>query len=409
MGFVWFLVAFYAAYIVADLLLKLAQLGFVKKAREGEPSLLSGADWQKAADYEIVSLRFGIAQNLFDAAVQFGWLFAGFALLDRAIAIESQAPKSALFIALYITILIALNQPFQYYKTFVIDEKFGFNRSTKKLYFIDLIKSVALAFPISFAIAYAFVAVLGLYADSFGEFDNALKLALGLFAVAMFFIVLANLLFPYFAKLFNKFEPIDDTPLGAKIGSLLKRAGFGAKGVFKIDAGKRDSRLNAYFAGFGKTKRVALYDALIEKLSEEEILAVLGHELGHFKHKDIFKQMGALSAEILIFCLLLAAAIGVDFYAALGLPKAPHFTLVIYAVFILSPLSFFLQPIINAISRRAEFAADSYGASLTDKTYLKSALIKLVVENRAFPKKRPIYALWNETHPSVLTRIERLS
>jgi STE24 endopeptidase len=226
------------------------------------------------------------------------------------------------------------------------------------------------------------------------------------FIFAMIFIIAVNLLFPLIAKLFNKFEPIDDTPLGAKIKSLLNGAGFSVKGVFKIDASKRDTRLNAYFAGLGKTKRVALYDTLIDKLSEDEILAVLGHELGHFKHKDIFKQTAAIGAELFVVFALFGA-IGADFYAAIGLSNSPHILMTLFLI-LLAPISFFLQPLLNAISRSAEFAADAYGAQLTAKADLKSALIKLVVENRAFPKSHALYALWNETHPNVLTRIERL-
>jgi STE24 endopeptidase len=406
-GILWAyaLLALYAIYFVVDLALKLSQISFVKKARNGATALLSSEDWAQAADYEIASLRLEIAQNIAAAVIWLAWLFLGFRLLDNALGFESGALKSALFIALCASITNALLQPLGYYKTFAIDEKFGFNRSSKKLFWIDAIKGAAIAFVVVFALGYALVGVMNSLLGVAGGF----ALASCLFGVAFAFTILANLLFPYFARLFNKFEPIDDTPLGAKIKTLLEQAGFDAKGVFKIDALKRDSRLNAYFAGLGKTKRVALYDALIEKLDENEILAVLGHELGHFKHNDIVKRLAVIGAELWLFGLLFVAILGVGFHAALNLPNEPHITLVIYAVFVVSPIAFFLQPIINAISRRAEFAADSYGASLTDKADLKAALAKLAVENKAFPKKLPIYALWNETHPNILTRIERLS
>ncbi|MDR1451807.1 MAG: M48 family metallopeptidase [Helicobacteraceae bacterium] len=407
MGFVWFFAALFAAHVAIDLLLTLGQIAFVKRARNEKPSALSSEDWQIAADYEVASLRLEVVQGAAAAIMQIVWLLAGFALLDAAIAIDNATLKAAVFMALYMTIMAALNQPFCCYKTFAIDEKFGFNRSTKRLFLIDLVKSLALMFVICFAVACAIAAAFASFAID-GARDLAYSGAFALFGIVMTFIVLANLLFPYFAKLFNKFEPIDDTSLGAKIKTLLGQAGFGAKGVFRIDANKRDSRLNAYFAGLGKTKRVALYDTLIEKLSEREILAVLGHELGHFKHRDIIKRLCAIGIEMLIFCILLAAIGGVDFYAALNLPKETHITLTIYLIFVASPIAFFFQPIVNAISRRAEFAADAYGARLTDKAELKSALVKLASENKTFPKKLPIYALWRETHPNILTRLKRL-
>ncbi|MDR2151556.1 MAG: M48 family metallopeptidase [Helicobacteraceae bacterium] len=407
----YFFCFLYAAHVALDIFLNLAQIRFARKARGEKPTLLSNEDWIKSADYEIARLRFETLHIAISALILIAWFLAGFNLLDRAIAIDNAALKAAIFIASVATISGVLNIPFDYYKTFAIDEKFGFSRLTKKLFWLDTIKGIAALFILFFIVAFAIASAISLtytIVSVITSFEADYAIALILFAVCMFFIALANLLFPYFAKLFNKFEQIDDTPLGAKIKTLLDEAGFSAKGVFKIDAGKRDSRLNAYFAGVGKTKRVALFDTLIDKLSENEILAVLGHELGHFKHKDILKRMVAIGVMILVLSFLFVSVINPDFCAALNLPNTPHIWLTVFSMLVMQPIAFFFQPFMNALSRRAEFAADSYGANLTNKTDLKNALIKLATENKSFPKKRAIYALWNETHPNILTRIERL-
>jgi STE24 endopeptidase len=393
----------YVAYLSLDTVLTAAQIAFVKQARGAKPALLPVADWQKAADYEVACLRFSIGSNIFSTLILALWFLAGFSALDQAIAIDSATAKAAAFVASFLAIGAILNLPLEYYKTFAIDEKFGFNRSTKKLFFIDFVKGLVMLIVVASILSCAFAFIARSFAPPL-NFSGVFYA----FAAAITFIILVNLLFPYIARIFNKFEPIDDTPLGAKIKELLARAGFGANGVFRIDASKRDARLNAYFAGIGKTKRVALYDTLIEKLSESEILAVLGHELGHFKHKDIWKRLCAIGVEIWVICLFFYALLDFDLYSALNLPQGAHIAMALCVVFA-APIDFFFQPLINAISRRAEFAADAYGAALTDKTDLKNALVKLAVENRAFPRKLPIYALWRETHPGVLTRIERLT
>ncbi|MDR2033210.1 MAG: M48 family metallopeptidase [Helicobacteraceae bacterium] len=397
MGFVWILVAFYATYIAVDLAITIAQIGYVKRTRGEKAALLSDEDWLKAADYQIESLRLGIVGRIYSLFCLALWVFWGFNQLDALI--NDSGFKAALFISFYLIINSILHLPFRYYETFRIDQKFGFNRSTRKLFFTDFVKQLAIVFIIAFLITFAIP-------DNF-SFQGYWWLYA--FTFSMLFIVAVNLLFPLFAKLFNRFEPIDDTPLGEKIKMLLGQAGFSAKGVFKIDAAKRDARLNAYFAGLGKTKRVALYDTLIEKLSEREILAVLGHELGHFKHKDIFKRIGAIGI-VLFSAFAFLGVIDEYFYLvfeALNLPQKIYI-LFAFLLIVIEPIVFFARPFINAFSRRAEFAADAYGAKLTDKADLKSALIKLVIENRSYPRKYPIYALWNESHPNILTRIERL-
>jgi STE24 endopeptidase len=209
------------------------------------------------------------------------------------------------------------------------------------------------------------------------------------------------------APIFNKIEPLQNSELENEISSLLKRVGFQSSGVFKIDASKRDSRLNAYFGGFGKSKRVVLFDTLLEKLNSQELLAVLGHELGHFKNGDIYKNL-AVVGTLLFLVFYTFGNIPLQFFELLEVEKSA--STIIPLLLILSPLfSIFIMPIFGYISRRNEFEADKVGSELSgNPIYLREALKKLVKENRSFPKSHPIYIFFYYSHPPISERLERL-
>jgi STE24 endopeptidase len=220
-------------------------------------------------------------------------------------------------------------------------------------------------------------------------------------------IILINMLYPVIRdKMFDKFEPLKDKELEGKINNLLNEVGFKSSGVFSVDASKRDNRLNAYFGGLGSTKRVVLFDTLVEKLSHNELLAVLGHELGHFKNGDILKNIGIMGFVMFVFFAIFGN-LGDEIFLGLNISNEPYGIIVVFLMF--SPiLSFFLMPLISLISRHNEYAADEFGSNLQSKEDLVSALLKLANENKSFPLSHPMYVFFYYSHPPLVERFKEL-
>jgi STE24 endopeptidase len=220
-------------------------------------------------------------------------------------------------------------------------------------------------------------------------------------------IILINILYPIIrGAMFDKFEQLKDIELKEKIEKLLDSVGFESSGIFTVDASKRDSRLNAYFGGLGKTKRVVLFDTLIEKLSHNELIAVLGHELGHFKNGDIYKNI-IIMGFLLFSILFIVANIPENLFLQMGLDKEPA-TIIIMFLLISNLISFIAMPIINQLSRHNEYEADKFGSNIGTKENLVSALLKLVNENLSFPKSHKFYVFFYYSHPPLIDRLEEL-
>jgi len=229
--------------------------------------------------------------------------------------------------------------------------------------------------------------------------------------VFIFVIIIAiNMLYPTFrAMFFDKLTPLQDKELDSKIKELMDKTGFVSSGVFVIDASKRDNRLNAYFGGLGKTKRVVLFDTLIEKLSTNELLAVLGHELGHFAHGDIYKNI-ALVGAMLFSMFAIFGNLPQELFLELGKPEEPYIVMILLMLF-MPVLGFIMMPIMGIVSRHNEYEADKMGSSLAGNAgeiELANALQKLVDENKSFPLSHPIYIFFHYTHPPVLERLKAL-
>ena len=206
--------------------------------------------------------------------------------------------------------------------------------------------------------------------------------------------------------MFDKFEKLKDKELEAKIENLLNEVGFKSSGVFSVDASKRDNRLNAYFGGLGATKRVVLFDTLVEKLTHNELLAVLGHELGHFKNGDILKNIGIMGIVMFVFFAIFGN-LPDELFLGLSLNNEPYAIIAVFMIF--SPiLSFFLMPLISMISRHNEYAADEFGSNLSTKEDLVSALLKLANENKSFPLSHPMYIFFYYSHPPLVERFKEL-
>jgi len=301
-------------------------------------------------------------------------------------------------IAIFINTSLAL--PFTYYEKFVLDQKYGFNKSTLALF----IKDSMIAFVMTLLFGALIIWIVYEIMTSFTLWW--LWSFLFIFGV----LILVNMLFPTFRALFfDKLSPLEDETLKADIQTLMDKTGFVSSGVFVSDASKRDARLNAYFGGLGKSKRVVLFDTLIEKLSRRELLAVLGHELGHFAHGDIYKNIAMVGA-MLFAMFAFFGNLPESLFMELGMSESPYLIMILLLLF-MPVLSFIMMPLMGIVSRHNEYEADKMGSSLAGQAgeiELANALQKLVSENKSFPLSHPLYIFFHYTHPPVLERLKAL-
>ncbi len=386
------------SYILLKIYISVMQIGYVAKEKEQEPFLLSQKNYILAGNYTISKERLNIVSAILEGGLFLFWLDFGLQYFDEVFQTDYSHLKTIYMIGTFMAIIWIFNLPFEIYQKFVIDEKFGFNNSSFKLFIIDNIKSIFLSavigLPLIFAITY--------FIDNFELWW--LYSFLSLFGIMIFI----NMIYPtLIAPMFNKMEPLKNIELEESIKKLLDKVGFQTDGIFTIDASKRDSRLNAYFGGFGKTKRVVLFDTLIEKLTTQEILAVLGHELGHFKHGDVYKNL-ILIGILLFSAFYFLGNIPQEFFNELGVEKRGDTLIILF--FLLTPvLTMVIMPIFGLVSRHNEFEADKMGAELSgNKLFLKNALKKLVIENRAFPKSHKIFIFFYYSHPPIYERLQKL-
>ena len=375
-------------------------------------STIALASHQKAADYTIAKARFGMLEMAFAAAVLLGWtLLGGIDTLNQALlhsglaGYGSLAPQLAL-LAIFGVVSGLLDLPFTLYSTFRLEERFGFNKMTLRLWLADMIKSTALGLVIGLPIVALILWLMG----SAGNWWW-----LWAWAVWMAFNLLVLVLFPtVIAPLFNKFKPLDDEALKARVTALMQRCGFAAKGLFVMDGSKRSAHANAYFTGFGAAKRVVFYDTLLRQLNPAEVDAVLAHELGHFKHKHIIKRIALMFAISLAgFALLGWLSSQVWFYTGLGVQpnvNVANDALALLLFLLVTPLfSFFVSPLMAQFSRRHEFEADAYAMAQTDGRDLQSALLKLYQDNASTLTPDPVFVKFYYSHPPASERLRRMT
>ena len=387
----------YCFYFVVNIYTSFMQVGFVQNAKKLSPVILSNDKYETAAQYAIEKERISIVSTLYDFVIFFLWIKFGLGFLDSIIVVEESWLKAILFIDAFIIINWILGLPFDLYSTFKLNKKYGFSNMTAKLYIMDTIKT-AIIFLVAGSLV---IAGISFIIEAFPMWW--IWGFVFIFAV----IILINMLYPVIRdKMFDKFEPLKDKELEGKINNLLNEVGFKSSGVFSVDASKRDNRLNAYFGGLGSTKRVVLFDTLVEKLSHNELLAVLGHELGHFKNGDILKNIGIMGLVMFVFFAIFGN-LGDEIFLGLNISNEPYGIIVVFLMF--SPiLSFFLMPLISLISRHNEYAADEFGSNLQSKEDLVSALLKLANENKSFPLSHPMYVFFYYSHPPLVERFKEL-
>ncbi|ECH3631095.1 M48 family metallopeptidase [Campylobacter jejuni] len=376
-----------------------AQIRFLEREKDKQAQILSEKDYQNAADIAIENEKFKLFSNFYNLIISIVWIGFGFLYLKELLILNNTRFENTLFLLSFLIITSILNLPLSIYESFIKDKAHGFSNMTVKLFIKDTMKSLILTLIFGFLILYA---LLFCY-DFFGTFWW-----IAAFIFAFCIIVIINLIYPtLIAPIFNKMEKLDDENLLKKISSLMKQCGFSANGVYVIDASKRDKRLNAYFGGLFKSKRVVLFDTLLKALNERELLAVLGHELGHFVHKDIIKALfnGAITMFLLFFIFAnLPEFVYLESHLE-GVNGGVFALLFIFA----NIFSFLISPMLNALSRKNEFAADQHGAKVTSKEDMKNALIALARENKAFIKTSKIYTFFYLSHPSISDRIKALS
>ncbi|MGH8712480.1 MAG: M48 family metallopeptidase [Casimicrobiaceae bacterium] len=409
----WFTSLFLLALGVSLLLqlwLARRQMQHVAAHRGAPPahfaSRITLAAHQKAADYTIARTRLGVVDTVLDAvvllALTLGGGLAAIAAGARALPVGALWQDVVLVVAVaLLTALIGL--PLSWYRTFVIEQRFGFNRMTLRLWLADRAKGALLGALLGIPLL---TLVLWLMARS-----GSLWWLYAWLAWVMFQIVMLVLYPTVIAPLFNKFQPLADAPLRERVERLLARCGFAAKGLFVMDGSRRSSHGNAYFTGFGGARRIVFFDTLLSRLQPEEVEAVLAHELGHFKLRHVIKRTAWLAAASLALLALLGWLVGEPwFYAGLGVPLAPPSYGVALVLFMLAlPVFTFLgAPLASLYSRRHEFEADAYAAIHASAPALVAALVKLYEDNANTLTPDPLHSAFYDSHPPAAARIARL-
>lgn len=372
------------------------QIGYINVEKRKTPVLMSASKYLVAGNYAVANGKLGLVTTLVDYLMFIWWVFAGFAWLASLVQVEDTIIQAVLFVFGFIAVNFIVGLPFELYQKFKIDEAFGFNKMTPKMFVVDTLKSSLLFFILGGAVIALLAWIIQTY-EAWWLWGF----------VAMFIVaVLANVLAPTFMALFNKFSPLEEGELKEKISQMMEQAGLKNDGIFVMDASKRDSRLNAFFGGLGKSKRVVLFDTLLEKLNTKELLAVLGHELGHFTHGDIWKNI-ALMGVLLFVAFYLFGHLPDALFTQMGVIPTAGVKLAMLML-LLPLLSFVFTPIMSAASRHNEYAADAFGSAMGGKENLVSALMKLVTENKSFPKSHPLVIFFYYTHPPVLERLNEL-
>jgi STE24 endopeptidase len=406
----------FAAFLVAGLLVKFwlasRQVRYVARHRDAVPApftaTVSLAAHQKAADYTVAKSRVGLLETAFASAVLLAWtLLGGLAALNHAL-LARLGPgmlQQLALLACFAVISGALELPFSAYQTFVVEERFGFNKMTWKLWLVDLVKGTLLGAVIGLPIAALILWLMGAAGTWWW---------LWAWGAWMAFNLLLLVIYPAFiAPLFNKFQPLQDEALRARVDALMHRCGFAAKGLFVMDGSKRSAHGNAYFTGFGAAKRVVFYDTLLAKLSPAEVDAVLAHELGHFKHKHIVKRIVAMFALSLVgFALLGWLATRTWFYLGLGVQpnlQGPNDALALLLFMLAVPVfTYFVSPLLARFSRGHEFEADAFAARQTSGQDLVNALLKLYEDNASTLTPDPVFVKFYYSHPPASERLARL-
>ncbi len=410
----------FAATLLASLATKFwlatRQMRYVAAHRDQVPAAFASTvtleAHRRGADYTLAKGRFGLLATAFGTLVLLGWtLLGGLDTLNQAL-LDTVQPRfgdmayQLALLAVFALIGSALDLPFEVYSTFRIEQRFGFNRMTPKLFVADLLKNAAVGALIGLPLAALILWIMGAAGTLWWLWAWGAWMAFNLVLLVLYPTVIA--------PLFNKFEPLADASLKERVHALMQRCGFAAKGLFVMDGSRRSAHANAYFTGLGAAKRVVFFDTLLQRLSPGEVEAVLAHELGHFSHRHVQKRMaGIFGFSLLALGLLGWLSMQVPFYEGLGVApnmEAPNDALALLLFMLaLPPFAFFVSPLMAHFSRRHEFEADAYACAQASGQDLANALLKLHEDNAATLTPDPLYVRFYYSHPPASERLAALA
>lgn len=396
-----------AAVVACRLWLARRQIGHVAAHRDRVPEAFGDRipleAHRKAADYTVARQRLGMVETVWAAVLVLAWTLGGGLALVDGLWQKAAMDMPAHGVAVMLTVLIVsqlLDTPFSAWRTFVVEERFGFNRSTPGLFAADLARQLLLLVVLAAPLAWASLWLM--------QATDQWWLWVGLLWSA--FLLLMMVLGPrVIAPMFNRFKPLDDRTLRERIEALLLRCGFQARGVFVMDASRRSAHGNAYFTGLGRHKRIVFFDTLLEGLEPGEVESVLAHELGHFRLHHVPKRL-ALSVGVSLAALYVLAVISESpvFFQALGVPEpASHMALLLFML--AGPyVGFLLTPATAWLSRRDEYQADDFAREHASAGDLARALVKLTEDNAQTLTPDPVHSSFYDSHPPVAQRVRRL-
>lgn len=410
--------AFAAALLLSlatQLWLATRQMRHVSLHRAAVPPVFAGTvtlqAHQKAADYTLAKGRFGLWSTAFSSALVLAWtLLGGLDALNTVVRAAVMPAWGGMAYQLALLAAVALiggliELPLEWYSTFRIEQAFGFNRMSLKLWLADQVKGALVGALIGLPLAALVLWIMGVSGGLWWLWAWAALVGFNLLLLVIYPTVIA--------PLFNKFEPLADESLKTRVQALMQRCGFAAKGLFVMDGSKRSAHANAYFTGLGAAKRVVFFDTLLQRLTPGEVEAVLAHELGHFKRKHVTKRMVSIFAMSLAGLALLGwLAAQSSFYAGLGVApnmSAPNDALALLLFMMALPsFTFFLSPLMAQVSRKHEFEADAYACAQADGRDLAAALLKLHEDNAATLTPDPVYVRFYYSHPPASERLAAL-
>jgi STE24 endopeptidase len=388
--------------------LGLRHIGYVQAHRGAVPPQFS-ADvtldaHQRAADYTTAKTRLALASIAVDTALVLWLTFGGGVQLmyeAAARAFDGEIARGLALIAMVSIVTTLVELPLGLYRTFRIEERFGFNKMTVALYWIDFAKNAALAAAFGLPLAACVLWLMQAAGDYWWLYAWGVWVVFNLFMLAVYPM--------WIAPLFNRFSPMQDPDLKERVEKLLARCGFKVKGLMVMDGSRRSSHGNAYFTGFGKSKRIVFFDTLLARLTPPEVEAVLAHELGHFRLRHVAKRIIWIFAGSLVFLWLLDFIMHQNwFYQGLHVEARATAVALVLFVLVLPSFTFMLQPLLSSYSRKHEFEADRYAAQNASAGDLASALVKLYKDNASTLTPDPVHSAFYDSHPPALARISRL-
>ncbi|PHM17031.1 MAG: peptidase M48 [Sulfuricurvum sp. PD_MW2] len=391
------IITVYTFYIFVRLYVSVMQIGYINQIKRKGAVLMGEREYLDAAGYAVAKEKLSMAEAFVEYLLFLVWIGGMMAWLDAAFLSQSPMVQTIGAVMGLILINTLLTLPFGWISKFKIDQKYGFNRSSIGQFIKDTLISMVLSLVFGSLVVWAVASIIG---------SNQMWW-LWSFAFIMSVVIAINMFFPTIRALFfDKVTPLENGELREKIEELMAKTGFVSSGIFVSDASKRDARLNAYFGGIGKTKRVVLFDTLIQKLTPAELIAVLGHELGHFAHGDLYKNIAMVGA-MLFGMFALFGNLPETLYMELGVSQSPQVIMMLF-ILLLPVVSFFIMPLFGMMSRHNEYEADRTGSELGGAEHLVNALKKLVSENKSFPLSHPLYRFFHTTHPPVVDRLRAL-